>query len=466
MLIFVGSSTSERNKRARRIAEALRRDGHNVMCWWDTGAFRSGDYTLDRLIELAAECDGAVFVFGKDDTVWFSTASAKPPARKPRASRRAPRDNVVLEYGMFVTRHGRSRVAIVTDPEVKLPSDLLGVTYIDMDYLTKVRDQFNRPDPVGPAGGLQIAVTDYAHATIPVAGTPPNWSARAFYVGAAGARCWQAVETDPTYVGKRGHEDVARAINRMTRKHLLKQNVNVVVSFGPGVGTLDSTVLAQLPSKGSKRFIPIDINFYLMVLAAKNVDHADRHTSVPFGICGDFETGMSEITKVLNHQASGSRLFLMLGGTFGNIEGSEAIFLRALRSGMRPTDTFVLDTFVMGDRYSVSADAFSNLVKQPRSVQEFFWSRFPVRRSTKDIAGVVSVGTERPPSDIGDTRGFTFVAKATGQPLLHVRRYDVRSLAKFLELNSFYKILDRAVIKTANKAVSRAVFLLKPKPSS
>lgn len=42
----------------------------------------------------------------------------------------------------------------------------------------------------------------------------------------------------------------------------------------------------------SKQSIPVDMNLCLMILAAGNVDQTDKSTSVPFGICGDCESGM------------------------------------------------------------------------------------------------------------------------------------------------------------------------------
>lgn len=461
MLIFIGSSTEERDRRAQRVAKALRSDGHAVLCWWDHEAFRSGDYTLDRLIELTDECDAAVFVFGKDDQLWLAgrVSKAVPPRRRVSA----PRDNVVLEYGMFVSKHGRKRVAIVTDPKVKLPSDLLGVVYTDKDYLTKVCNQFRRlpHDLVTPAGGLRIFVTEYNQAAAPVTGARPEWSSRSLYMGARGARCWRDVEMDPKYRGQRGHEKVGHLISAMVSRYAKARNVNTVVSFGPGVGTLDMKVLSQLPSKGLKRYIPVDMNMYLMVLAAQNVDGADSNTSVPYGICGDFDYGMSQITDVLQRYVSGNRLFLMLGGTFGNIESNEAVFLNGLRGAMRDADLFVLDTFIKDKSYTVNADGFRHLSKQSNTVRTFLDNGlFETERRSGTSAIVVKTSVN---SDIPDTEGLTLSTRE-GRALLNVRRYEMGALTRFLEQHSFFQVLNKQQIPTDNPAVKRAIFLMTPKP--
>ncbi|WP_434811706.1 TIR domain-containing protein [Microbacterium sp. bgisy189] len=47
---------------------------------------------------------------------------------KPRA-----RQNVVFELGFFIGLIGRSRVAVLYDEGVELPSDITGLVYIPLD---------------------------------------------------------------------------------------------------------------------------------------------------------------------------------------------------------------------------------------------------------------------------------------------------------------------------------------------
>ena len=87
---------------------------------WSLGAFAAGDTTIEGLEQNMAECSFAAFVVTPDDAV-----------TKRERLKLAPRDNVVLEYGMFLGRLGRSRTFLIVPKslrELHLPSDLLGVT--------------------------------------------------------------------------------------------------------------------------------------------------------------------------------------------------------------------------------------------------------------------------------------------------------------------------------------------------
>src|SRR6185295_16161042 len=111
--IFIGSS-----KENKHIAESLAQDladkGYDPRRWWHD--FPPGSVTLDRLAEIAKSVDGAVFVCGKDDKTWYRGLTTD-----------TPRDNIVLEFGMFVVILGRRRTIVVHEEGTRLPSDLDGI---------------------------------------------------------------------------------------------------------------------------------------------------------------------------------------------------------------------------------------------------------------------------------------------------------------------------------------------------
>ncbi|MGO9794313.1 MAG: TIR domain-containing protein [Solirubrobacteraceae bacterium] len=121
---FIGSSSE-----GEPYAEALRYhlDGAGVPAeLWSLGAFAAGDTTIETLDEKMTECSFAAFVVTPDDAV-----------TKRDKLKLAPRDNVVLEYGMFLGRLGRSRTFLIVPKglsELHLPSDLLGVTLQTYNY--------------------------------------------------------------------------------------------------------------------------------------------------------------------------------------------------------------------------------------------------------------------------------------------------------------------------------------------
>ena len=88
-------------------------------------SFEPADTTLDTLEKLVEECRFGVFVFSPDDEIRFRGAKMK-----------AVRDNVVWEHGLFSGKKGPKLTFIVKPGDVgnlKMPTDLLGVTTADYD---------------------------------------------------------------------------------------------------------------------------------------------------------------------------------------------------------------------------------------------------------------------------------------------------------------------------------------------
>ncbi len=86
---------------------------------WNHSVFGPAAYTLESLEEQLDCCDFAIAVAQPDDTV-----------NTRGVTQNAARDNVILEYGMFLGRLGRARAFLLL-PKVDtpiLPSDLKGVT--------------------------------------------------------------------------------------------------------------------------------------------------------------------------------------------------------------------------------------------------------------------------------------------------------------------------------------------------
>jgi predicted nucleotide-binding protein len=117
--IFVGSS-KEGLEIARAIQLELEHDAEVVI--WSQGVFGLSRGTLESLVEEAGAFDFAILVLTPDD---MTTKRGK--------TANAPRDNVLLELGLFIGRLGRERTYAMycRDDEIDLPSDLAGVTPAD-----------------------------------------------------------------------------------------------------------------------------------------------------------------------------------------------------------------------------------------------------------------------------------------------------------------------------------------------
>lgn len=114
--LFIGSSSE-----GRPVAEAIQlllNDDADVTVW-NQGVFQLSKGYFESLCEALEEFDFAVLVLTPDDVT---------RSRKQQES--APRDNVVFELGLFTGKLGRERSYFVydSDSDLKLPSDLLGVS--------------------------------------------------------------------------------------------------------------------------------------------------------------------------------------------------------------------------------------------------------------------------------------------------------------------------------------------------
>ncbi len=115
--MFVASSM-ESIDIARALQTNLQRDAEVSV--WDQDVFHLSRFSLESLLDALSCNDFGVIVFGPDDAKTIRGASVY-----------VPRDNVVLEMGMFLGRMGRERVFFLQPESIQLhlPSDLNGLVY-------------------------------------------------------------------------------------------------------------------------------------------------------------------------------------------------------------------------------------------------------------------------------------------------------------------------------------------------
>jgi CRP/FNR family transcriptional regulator, cyclic AMP receptor protein len=117
--VFIASS-SEALPIANALKASFRSDPYDITIWTD-GIFVAGMTNIEALEEELSRSDFAIILLSPDDRV----------LSRFRLSR-APRDNLILELGLFIGAIGRRR-AIMVHPRgaiLKIPTDLLGVTPI------------------------------------------------------------------------------------------------------------------------------------------------------------------------------------------------------------------------------------------------------------------------------------------------------------------------------------------------
>ena len=120
--VFIGSSV-EGLPTARLVQKGLAHEPMVVRVW-DNGAFSPSSYTANDLLAESATSDFAVFVIRGDDMT-----------RSRDIETASPRDNVIFELGLFMGALGRERTLLLKPrrENLKLPSDLFGLTPLDYD---------------------------------------------------------------------------------------------------------------------------------------------------------------------------------------------------------------------------------------------------------------------------------------------------------------------------------------------
>lgn len=119
--LFIGSS-KEGLDVARAIEVNLQHDAEVTL--WNGGVFGLNVGTLEGLVNALDRFDFAILVITPDDVVVSRDVTSQ-----------APRDNVMFELGLFMGRLGRGRTFAVcsNSPDMKLPTDLAGVTLAQFD---------------------------------------------------------------------------------------------------------------------------------------------------------------------------------------------------------------------------------------------------------------------------------------------------------------------------------------------
>ena len=127
MKIFIASS-KESIELMREIEMWIQEDNHEPMPWDQPGLFPPGEQTFLTLINISKQIDRAICVFNEDDRIWYRGDAAAQP-----------RDNILIEYGLFAGALGPTKAIICRHGTPKHSTDLQGITFIDLNQDRKAR---------------------------------------------------------------------------------------------------------------------------------------------------------------------------------------------------------------------------------------------------------------------------------------------------------------------------------------
>lgn len=120
MRIFLGSSKEQVNA-MMEVASWIENLGHDPLRWDKPSLFLPGEFTIQTLMSVSKQVDAAIFIFSEDDKGWYRTDLLEQP-----------RDNILIEYGLFARSLGMNRSIICRKGEPKTPSDLIGITVVNL----------------------------------------------------------------------------------------------------------------------------------------------------------------------------------------------------------------------------------------------------------------------------------------------------------------------------------------------
>ncbi|MBK9166488.1 MAG: L-histidine N(alpha)-methyltransferase [Bryobacterales bacterium] len=445
--IFVGSSREQMGF-ARKIANAIARAGFAVRPWWEKGVFRPGDYTLERLVQLARSCDGAVLVFGADDKVWSRGDTNL-----------AVRDNVLIEYGLFVTQRGREWTTVVRETGVKSPSDLDGLSPIVYRQRSRSTTQAKVAQDVAEhyrslsrgddrrSYRTESAIVLHTDWTLSVnsLNDAQKWTPSRLYSDLTGARAWIKVEFDPAYSKRVQTGQGGAQIGELVGK----QEIRTVVSLGPGAGSVDADAMAHLQGSAWREYIPVDVSRHLLLESARCVTERNPRTDCLRGILCDFDENTSFVGEIVKQHSRGPRLFLMAGGTFGNSRQTESSILRGLYDIMGAGDIFVFDLFCWSDSYAIESDPLFDLRKALPSVQTFFANGVRILARDPALAveqavGRIEVTDESASSDIG-TKVLAVRERVSREVMVWIKRFHVASITAEIAEAGFEEVNPKKV---------------------
>ena len=113
--IFIGSSSE-----GLSVAERVKRYfANDYDCYlWSDDIFKNNESFLETLVKSSSLFDFAFMTFSADDE-----------AKVRDEHFDTPRDNILFEYGLFLGRVGLDRAYIIAEEDVKIPTDILGITH-------------------------------------------------------------------------------------------------------------------------------------------------------------------------------------------------------------------------------------------------------------------------------------------------------------------------------------------------
>lgn len=287
-----------------------------------------------------------------------------------------------------------------------------------------------------------------------------GWSSRALYAGARGARNWLGVAHDPAYPLADEDQFGLRA-SRLEVLHDVQ--VGTVVSLGPGDGLPDVEPVVALKARSPRlRYIPVDISRSLLDLATV---HLGPYAEIPIALHADFETDRDRLEGVLARYARRPNLFMLLGGTIGNLDLGEQAFFRGMRRLMRPGDLLLVDVPLAGPGWTADREPRLDPAAYTEAFRAFLAGGISGEASADDPQEFVThfarrVGLSLAENRLLGARTITVVDRPTRRLLLRFTRYDWDSILAWFAMQGLRLVGARSSLNGGADPFGMGVALL------
>lgn len=283
---------------------------------------------------------------------------------------------------------------------------------------------------------------------------------RALYAGAHGPGNWLDVVNDDTYPLGRTDTYGLRT-NRLAA--IRGFSVDTVVSLGPGDGREDVAIVHALRARSpGVGYIPVDISGGLLDLTVRTMS---PHVDVPTAVLADFERDHDVIEAALERHGCGRRLFLLFGGTLGNLDLGERAFFARLRRSMKRGDLLLMDVPLAGPAWTVDGEPRLWATSYPPPFRRFLAGALLPPPSPDDVDRFVHAFADRVTLSLQENRfpgakTITVADRRTRRLLLRLTRYEWRATIEWLTTRDWRVVDARSSLKEASDRFGMGVMLV------
>ncbi|MFL6210629.1 MAG: L-histidine N(alpha)-methyltransferase [Pyrinomonadaceae bacterium] len=467
--IFIGSANETKDTLAAPIARCLSKKGFRVERWWEV--FEGGDLLLPKLMQVARQVDGAVFICKGTDRVWMRDTEHY-----------APRDNVIFELGLFIQQLGNpKRCIVVTDKDTHLHSDFNGVICLILteeditatgeeiaEHFNKLFSEIAAEEEVGEP---QVYITETDPDLVRITSScriPPEWRVRALFFGTEGAQNWLSLEKRGDHIEEKEKNKMHKQLLTVVKniKPLDNDNapIHTFVSLGPGAADADQELIMHLsPRRRAIKYIPVDISEGLVNHAAHTLHAWAR---VPFGLLCDFEVRTAFIERRLKGRVQHPVLYSLLGNSLGNLDNREMGFMSSIQEVLKKGDYLLLEVATKTSEWELEKDMRFNLNEHSTATRRFY-AQGIARHTGEGLQGLVNAYTQvievkEGDSDVGaEATSVDYVHKRTGTIIVSLRRYNWDELLTWLSMFNFTIVAESQCFPFEQPTIGIGVVLLK-----